>query len=89
MTKLKKETIEFKVNDKLHGFYVWHNLPETFGLSLKCAVDSWLPRTCFFTSESLCDYVNSKQTGHICITEKEYKLNKKKNGKKLKRTFKK
>lgn len=71
--KITESHISFKVGKKKHEFKVYNDLPETFGLNIECALDNWLARTDDYSSESLCDYVTSKNTGHFCITEKQYK----------------
>jgi hypothetical protein len=70
MSKLKKSTVEFNVGTKRVSFNVWHNMPNTLGLSLVDAVNNWAVRTKEYTPESLCKYIASKNTGHICTTEK-------------------
>ena len=72
--KVTKAYVEFKVNNSLVKFTIIHNMPNIFGLSFECALDNWLVRTKNFTSKSLCNYIDSKNTGFIAITEKEYNL---------------
>ena len=64
--------IRFNVGKRKISFNVVHNLPETFGLSMDCAVESWVHRTNKYTAESLCKYINDKDTGYVCMTEKEF-----------------
>ena len=49
-------------------FKVWHNLGEM----LLAAIQNWSVRTTVYTAESLCKYINDKNSGHICLTEKEW-----------------
>ena len=75
--ELIKADIKFKVDGVLVEFSVIHNLPKTFGASLDCALTNWLARTDKFTAKSLCKYIMSKNTGVICMTEKQFeRLNK-------------
>lgn len=71
--KLIKLDIEFKINKKKVAFSIIHNLPEVHGMSIEDALDNWLARTEEFTAKSLADYVNSKNTGSLIMTEEEYK----------------
>jgi hypothetical protein len=52
-------------------FFVYHNMPETFGLNIDCALYNWLARTNEFNENSFCDYIKSK--GFIALTEKQFK----------------
>ena len=70
---LKSATVEFNVNNKKTSFIVYHNLPDIQGLSLGEAVINWVNRTIHFDAKSLCDYIKSKNTGYICMTEKNFK----------------
>jgi hypothetical protein len=70
--KLIKADVEFKVDNKPVKFCIIHNMPEVFGLSFEYALDNWLARTNKFTAKSLCNYIKSKNTGHIVMTEEEY-----------------
>lgn len=72
MNNLQKANIEFNVDGKPVKFSVIHNLPANFGLNIDGAVDNWLARTEEYTAQSLVDYINSKNTGYFCITEREY-----------------
>lgn len=53
-------------------FKVIHNLPEVPGLRIDDALQNWIPRTDTYTAKSFCEYVNSKNTGFICMTEDAY-----------------
>jgi hypothetical protein len=70
--QLTKSDVKFKVNGKPVSFSIIHNLSETFGLSFNNALDSWLVRTKKHTAKSLVKYINSKQTGCVVMTEKQY-----------------
>lgn len=67
-----KSDVKIKVDGKQVNFSVIHNLPKTFGLSFDDALDNWLARTQKFTAKSLVNYINSKDTGYIAMTEKQY-----------------
>lgn len=71
--KLIKADVQFNVDDKPVKFSVIHNLPKDFGLSFNDALDNWLARTKKFTAKSLCNYIRSKNTGFVAMTETEYK----------------
>lgn len=60
-------TVQFFVDGVRIRFVVLHNLPEVHGLSLNDAVINWANRTDKHTAESLCKYINSKGTDHVCI----------------------
>jgi hypothetical protein len=69
-----------KNGNKIHqSFNVIHNLPEVFGLSLNDAIQNWSVRTDNFSVQSLCSYINSKKSGHICIEATAENLAKYKN----------
>ena len=68
---LKKDTVFVEIDGKKITFPIWHNLPDTFGLSLECAVENWAVRTDQYTVDSLCDYINSKDTGFIAKKEEK------------------
>lgn len=72
--KITESHISFKVGKKKYEFKVYNDLPLAFGLNIECALDNWLSRTDDYSPESLCNYVTSKNIGHFCITEKQYKL---------------
>lgn len=54
--------VQFEVDGIQYKFEIVHNLPDHFGLSLKDALTNWIYRTKEYTVESLCDYINSKNT---------------------------
>lgn len=66
MAKLQNTNVSFKVGKKEYSFNVWHNLPENSGLSLSDAVQNWICRTNDYTAKSLCNYIDSKDTGFTC-----------------------
>ena len=72
--KFIKTDIEFKVDGKQIKFSVIHNLPEIQGLSIKDAIYSWTARTKKFTANSFINYINSKNTEHVAMTEKQYNI---------------
>lgn len=69
---LHKAEVGFSVNGKPVRFTIIHNLPDTAGLSFDDALANWMVRTNKHTAKSLCDYINSKHTGHVCMTEKQF-----------------
>lgn len=69
---MTKADIKFKVSRKRVRFYVYHNLPNVKGLSMDDAVVNWIYRTHIHTAESLCDYINNKQTGYSCMMESQF-----------------
>lgn len=72
-----KSDVQFNVGDDKAEFSIIHNMPEVRGLSFNDALHNWIPRTDDYTAQSLVDYINSKETGVIVMTEEEYdKLNK-------------
>lgn len=76
-SKLIKTEFKFYVGKVTKTFSVYHNLPDTFGLSVENAFDSWLFRTNTYTAASFCKYVMSKQYEYVCMTETTMKrLNK-------------
>lgn len=70
--ELIKSEVKFKIDGKEIQFYIIHNLPNMFGLSFNNALHSWLARTKEFTSNSLVEYIDSKNTGYVAMTEFEY-----------------
>ncbi len=72
--KWTKSFIKFNVDLEPKEFFIIHNLPETFGQSITEALDNWLARTEDFTDSSFVNYINSKDTEHIAMTEDEYKM---------------
>lgn len=73
-TDFNVASIQFSVGKKKIEFKIYHNLPETKGLSFQNAFDSWVNRTDEYTDESLCDYINDKNTGYLVFTEKEWEV---------------
>lgn len=71
--KLIKSDIEFNVDGKQVSFSIIHNLPEINGLSINDALENWLPRTRSFKAKDFVNYIKSKNTGHVAMTEKQYK----------------
>lgn len=74
---MTQSTIQFRVGTK-HGkkktvkWDVTHNLPETFGLSLDNAFDSWLARTDDPDDmQAFVDYVKSKDPENIVCNAKD------------------
>ena len=64
-----------ELNHKEEGkisFKIIHNLPEVPGMCIDDALQNWIPRTDTYTAKSFCDYINSKKTGFICMTEDAY-----------------
>lgn len=82
MSKKKKKELESTfvmseciVEHKYDGeikFNIVHNLPDVPGLCIEDALVNWSARTSEITAESFCEYVNSKNTGFVCITEDRY-----------------
>jgi hypothetical protein len=72
MTQFQTHTVEFKLDGKPNAFVVIHNLPNVKGLSIEDAVMNWIYRTRKFTAENFCQYIRSKNTGHVCYTQEEY-----------------
>jgi hypothetical protein len=64
---MKVSTVEFYVDKVRIRFKVIHNLQDVHGLSLEDAVNSWVVRTNEFTAISLCNYINEKKSGHLCV----------------------
>jgi len=76
-TEFNVASIQFSVGKKKKKFKIYHNLPETKGLSFQNAFDSWVNRTDKPTAKSLCKYINDKNTGYLVFTEKQWEdLNK-------------
>jgi hypothetical protein len=71
--KLIKTEFKFDIGKVTKRFSVYHNLPDTFGLSIENAFDSWLFRTSNYTPGAFCRYVMSKQDEYVCMTEKTFK----------------
>ena len=71
--KLKSVTISFNVDSFNYSFNIYHNLPDFNGLSIEDALNSWVYRTKEYSAKSFCDYVNSKNSGYVAITEKQFK----------------
>lgn len=69
--KLKSSTISFEVNGVPFEFTVFHTLPDVFSLSMSDAVNSWVHRTNDYSEQSLCDYINSKNTEGKAYTSKQ------------------
>lgn len=75
-TELKLATIEFVANEVKYKFEVVHDMPNTFGLSLKDAVHNWVSRTDSFKLNSLIKYINSKEPNVFIMSADKYeKLN--------------
>jgi hypothetical protein len=53
-------------------FKIVHNLPEIPGMSFEDAVNNWAHRTSDLTAESLCTYINEKDTDHAAMTREQY-----------------
>jgi hypothetical protein len=70
--KLIKSDIKFKVGKKQVKFSIVHNLPNSFTLSIDNALSSWLARAHILTAENFVDYIKSKNTDCIVMTEKQY-----------------
>jgi len=69
---ITESVVRFYVDYKEYNFKVYHNLPDTFGLSFEDAFNSWLYRTRSFTGKSLCKYIMSKNSEYICMTEEQF-----------------
>jgi len=70
--KITKTDIKFEVNKIPHAFTVYQNLPETRGLSIEDALNSWVHRTKTYTVYSFCKYVMKKDPSIICIDEETF-----------------
>lgn len=76
-TEFNVASVQFYVGKTKKKFKIYHNLPETQGLSFQNAFDSWVIRTNKPTAKSLCDYIKNKDTGYLVFTEKQWEdLNK-------------
>ena len=75
--KVTKSEVQFEANGKPVSFAIIHNLPNVRGLSFDDALNAWLVRTIDYTPESLCEYIRSKNTGHIAMTEEQFEAAKK------------
>lgn len=62
--KLQKADIKLSNGKK---FSIIHNLQNSFGLNIECALECWLARTEKYTAQSFCDYIKSKDTTFIAI----------------------
>ena len=71
--KLTKTDFKFEVGKATKTFSIYHNLPDTNGLSIENAFDNWLFRTSNYTSSAFCKYVMSKADHFVCMTEKTFK----------------
>lgn len=69
-SSFKKHVIEGLTGGKEIVFY--HNLPNTFGLSIDGAVMNWAMRTNKYTLESFAKYVASKGIGHEILSPEQY-----------------
>lgn len=75
--KVTKSEVQFEANGKLISFTIIHDLPNVRGLSFGDALNAWLLRTLDYTSESFCEYIRSKNTGHIAMNEEQFEAAKK------------
>lgn len=55
------------------NFFIWHNLPDTPGLSIEDAFENWVALTHRYSAKSFVSYINSKFKGYKAYTEEEYK----------------
>lgn len=72
MIELKETMVEFNVKGRPIAFKVFHNLPKDSGLTIENAVEAWVHRTHKYKGRSLCDYIASKKTGYVCMTEAQF-----------------
>lgn len=63
--------VRFSIEDEITEFNITHNLPDVRGMSIEDAVVNWLFRTDDYSVESLCDYINDKDIGHVAFPSKE------------------
>lgn len=70
--KIFKFDVEFVVVDTKIQWSVYHNLQDTFGLSIEDALQNWMFRTRKYTAKSFCKYVMSKDPSLVCMTEKQF-----------------
>ena len=75
MDKFIKSLVSFKLNKKPIAFTIVHDLPGVFGMSFDDALANWLARTSVFTAENLCEYIRSKNTGHMAYTLEQWEKN--------------
>ena len=65
--------VRFTVKKSLIRFKIYHNFPDIPGMTIEDAIDNWTARTKIFTSQSLCDYILSKDIdGIFAVPEKEF-----------------
>lgn len=64
-------TLEHTKKGKIK-FKIITNLPDVPGLRVQDAAENWSVRTEDFTAESFCNYINSKHTGFVAVTEEAY-----------------
>lgn len=69
---MRDDSIKFKKGDKEMTFRVIHNLDE-FQLSIENAFINWSVRTNKFTMDDFCNYVVSKNPGHLICKEADPK----------------
>jgi hypothetical protein len=76
--KLYEAVIKLNINGQLHRFKIIHNLPNVFGVSINDALDCWIHRTKNYSARSFCEYILSKDSSLVAMTESQFKrLNKK------------
>ena len=80
LVELECAEFTYKVDGEDKSVKVYHNLPSVKGLSISDAFTNWVYRTPEHSSESFCDYVNSKSTGCFCITQEQLDRLKKEEG---------
>ena len=73
MKKVKMNCVTISFRDKSTTTII-HNLPKSGLNNIYDAIVNWQARTREYTAQSLCDYINSKNsiTGHIAFPKSEY-----------------
>jgi len=70
--KVVNSEIKFKVGRKKYHFNIVNNLPETFGMSISNAFESWIDRATQITEQSFCNYIKSKDINFIAMPKSEF-----------------
>jgi len=66
---ITESLVRFNVNSNKVSFIIIHNLDDNY---FNIALDGWLTITNKYNSNSLTNYIKSKNTGHVVMTEKEF-----------------
>lgn len=68
--EITKSEIKFKIDEKLHIFFIYNNFPN----KIEDDLHSWLGQTDDYSDVSLCDYINKKESGNIAYNQDLYDL---------------